>query len=624
MHSPRDVRPKWSHGLAYDRVVLIVALVVRLVAFGDGMDAPTFDHPIVDAQTYLEAARALASGEGLDHRFFWQPIFYPTFLAFGLWIGSGSMLVAKVLQLLLGVVTCWLTYRLGRRLVEPKIGLLAGLLCALHGPMIFFETELLATGWAAFWGVLLLHRFTRDSEGLSRRSWLLDGLLSAVATLTRPTFLPACVLALAVRLFRVPPRVAVRSIALAMVGFVLLAAPVAWLGARVAEHPSFLPASGAMNLYLGNHPDPCETLTIRPGSGWDELVKQARPADAGDLAANRAHFSEQALEGLRHDPVAVLGGLGRKSLQVISSRELPRNLDPYDQREWSAVLSVLMFRLGGFGFPMGLLLPLAGLGAWTLRRRLPLVFFVFVAGYLLSVVAVFVSGRYRIPMVPEICILAAGGAVAVARAIGRRERGRIAGAAIVLVGLGLLVSLPGPFCEEEIDYRAETIYAVGYSQHRAGDLRSAAESYEQALSRNPRNVEILNQLGVLRRQQNRLDEAIELWSRAVRVDPESVMARTNLARALTRTEDHARALEQYEELLRLQPRSAEARLGRGLALLGLARFEEGVDSLVEAIRRDPDLAPRLRGLVAGLRAVDQDALAYRLQRAIDGSTRSAD
>jgi 4-amino-4-deoxy-L-arabinose transferase-like glycosyltransferase len=593
-----------------DLTVVLVALLVRVVVLITGSDAPTFNYPVVDAATYDQAARALATGEGLDWRFFWQPFLYPVSLAGIYLVSGGSILAAKIIQLLAGVATCWFVLRIARRHLGIGTGLLAGMFCALHGPMIFFEGELLATGWATFWAVFLLDRLTDPRP--ESRYWMVTGALGALAVLTRPTFLPAILVGAALVAWR---ERAWRKAAIGAVVFATLVAPVAILGSSVASHPSILPASGAMNLYLGNHPEPCETLTVRPGEAWKELTARAKPAGAGDLVANRKFFSEALVANLTGDPVAVARGVGRKSLQVISTRELPRNVDPYGQREWSPVLAVLMFKVDGFGFPMGLLLPLAVVGAWSTRRKLPPAFFAFIGVYLLAVIAVFVSARYRMPMVPAVAILAAGGLVALVQAF---REGAARGGAIMLavvLAMGLLGSAPGPFCEEEVDYRAETLYAVGYAQHNAGELDAAAFNYGQALEQRPEYVELLNQYALLRSQQGRATEAIDLWTRAVRVEPGDLTVRLNLGRAYAKLERHLEAFENFDAATRIDSGHADAWIGSGFALLGLARFEEGVDRLERGLQRDPRYASRMPMVIDALRGRGEFGLADRLDAA---------
>jgi len=96
----------------------------------------------------------------------------------------------KLIQAVLGAVTCVLTYRLGERLFDRRTGAVAGFAVALYGPLIFFEGELLAGGWAAFWSVTLVLLFLRAHAERTVRLCFWLGVCGALSVLTRPTFLP--------------------------------------------------------------------------------------------------------------------------------------------------------------------------------------------------------------------------------------------------------------------------------------------------------------------------------------------------------------------------------------------------------------------------------------------------
>ena len=51
-----------------------------------------------------------------------------------------------------------------------------------------------------------------------------------------------------------------------------------------------------------------------------------------------------------------------KLRQVTNARELPRNVDIYSHCDWSFLLSLLVFKIGSFAFPFGIIFPLACLG----------------------------------------------------------------------------------------------------------------------------------------------------------------------------------------------------------------------------------------------------------------------
>ena len=180
------------------RIVLglfTLALAVRLLYLYESADNPTFDQPIVDAGAYNELARALAEGTPMSEHFFWQPFFYPAFLSLLHALSGSSIVFARVIQLLLGALTCVLTYRLGELAFDRRTGVLAAIITALYGPLIFFEAELLATGWAAFWAVVLVLLVLRVRVTKGLGSCFLLGICGALSVLTRPTFHPFFVVA---------------------------------------------------------------------------------------------------------------------------------------------------------------------------------------------------------------------------------------------------------------------------------------------------------------------------------------------------------------------------------------------------------------------------------------------
>jgi 4-amino-4-deoxy-L-arabinose transferase-like glycosyltransferase len=149
-------------------------------------------------------------------------------------------------------VTCVLVYLLGGRVFDRRTGVLAAFLAALYGPLIFFEGELLATGWAAFWAVGLILLFLRAEQRRRSSSYFAVGVCGALAILTRPTFLlffAAACSWLAFSQYRAGTehRSAGRRLAALVAGFCLLMVPVAVQSQRVTGELGFLPASAWLN-----------------------------------------------------------------------------------------------------------------------------------------------------------------------------------------------------------------------------------------------------------------------------------------------------------------------------------------------------------------------------------------
>ena len=62
---------------------------------------------------------------------------------------SGST-VPKIVQALLGIGTCLLTWSIARRLLSARAALLAGIIVAYWGPLLFFSAQLLPTALIVF------------------------------------------------------------------------------------------------------------------------------------------------------------------------------------------------------------------------------------------------------------------------------------------------------------------------------------------------------------------------------------------------------------------------------------------------------------------------------------------
>lgn len=598
--------------------VFLVALAVRGAYLYDSADYPAYVVPVVDAWSYHEMAAALAHGEGLHPRFFWQPCFYPVFLTCVYLVTGPWVLGVKLIQVVLGALTCALTATLGRRLYGSAAGLVAGLIVALYGPLVFYEAELLAAGWAAFWCAVLLILWTDAPTRRRRRFFLLLGAVSALSVLTRPTFLPF-VLAAGVWLLwrlwrgREGPRNLLSRGVVMVAGFVLTLAPVSLLRAASTGEFGFLPAGGGINLYVGNHPESDRLLTAM-NFEWDQITRRPSGAGAFTLQEQQAYFTGGVREFARSDPAGFTRGIGRKLLEFVSAREVPRNVSVYVARQWSHVLSGLTWKIGPFGFPAGVLWPLALVGfvlAWRATST-PVKLMVFL--FPLAVIMAFVVGRYRLPLVPALALLAGAGCVELARVVRTGALGRLALAGGV-AALTLAASVaPGPFALEKIDFETVLLEAVAGSCARMGAEEQAVAYFERAAERDPQAVVALSQLGQRALAAGNLREALALYEQARQAKPDVAAVHLNYSVVLQKRSDWPAAEACLREALRIDPNYALAWAHLGGVLSAQRRFEDAGDAYRQAARLEPfnwqhprDLARTL----LKLRAFEAAADAFR-------------
>ena len=70
------------------------------------------------------------------------------------------------------------------------------------------------------------------------------------------------------------------KIVMTAVGFAVIVLPVSGLNYRVTGHFGFLPASGGLNLYIGNNPN-YAAAEVRPGRSWQSVI--VLPENAGHM-----------------------------------------------------------------------------------------------------------------------------------------------------------------------------------------------------------------------------------------------------------------------------------------------------------------------------------------------------
>ena len=133
--------------------ILITAFFVRLVViFQLQANSPIFNFPLIDSMTYDRLARALVNTwQWPEKGAFFQPPAYPYFLAILYRILGESYFWAKVAQSFLGAVNCLLVSQIGSKIACQKTGLIAGMICAFYGPLIYFELDFMAVVLIHFW-----------------------------------------------------------------------------------------------------------------------------------------------------------------------------------------------------------------------------------------------------------------------------------------------------------------------------------------------------------------------------------------------------------------------------------------------------------------------------------------
>lgn len=122
--------------------------------------------------------------------------------------------------------------------------------------------------------------------------------------------------------------------------------------------------------------------------------------------------------------------------------------------------------------------------------------------------------------------------------------------------------------------KADALVIEGLTAQTAGDLATAKEKYEEAVSADPNHALAHYDLGTLHQLANEREAAIAEFETAARIDPTLSGAFYNLGILYTET-DPEQAVVYYRQAIKATPTNANAHVNLGFLLRDLGQTEEG-------------------------------------------------
>ena len=599
--------------------------------------SPFFSTLLGDAHGYDEWARQIAGGDWIGHDVFYQAPLYPYLLGVIYAVAGRSLLLVRVLQAVIGSASCVLLGLAASRLFSRNAGLAAGVMLALYAPAIFFDSVLQKSVLDVFFVSLAIWLIAgivteATAEGAesaekknkkqvstlrSQRSQRLLpffglGLALGGLSLTRENALVFVVVIAIWTLARARDAMSgrVKQLGLFAAGLALVLVPVAARNAFVGGGFYVTTSQFGPNFYIGNSPGADGTYqSLRPGRGAPEYERQ----DATELAEHArgrrltpaevsSYWTEQALDFIAGRPGAWLALVARKTVLVWNATEMVDTESQESHAEWSWPLTLL----GPVGH-FGVLVPLALLGVivtWRDRSRLAVLHALLVT-YAASVVAFYVFGRYRYPLVPLLLLFAAA-AVADAPVIARTRR--VPGSmATILALIAAVVFTNWPLVSSTMS-RAVTENNLGIALQGDKHLDDAMAHYRRAIALRDDYAPVYSNMGTALRANGHLDEAVAAYERALALQPDFPDAHYNLANALLERGRTDQAIAHFQIALRTIPGSVETHANLAGALAEGQKFDEAVKELRIALELDPSAVQaehNLGNLLAAMGRTDE-------------------
>lgn len=514
---------------------------------------PAFDQPIVDSRWHYLWAKQIANGDLLGEGVFYRAPLYPYLLALWMKIFGDGLWPIRLMQAFVGGLTAGLTFLIGTKAFGRKVGIIAGIVTAFYGTLVYYETELLIEVIAVPLGLWAVYLAMEEASTPTPRNlrWLGVGVVVGLFAIARPNILLvvpafwwwAWPTGSAARESGLFPRV--KAPLILTLGVLLPIIPVTVRNYVVAHDPVLISYQGGVNLWLGNNPQAdgltmqMPEVTLDESVEWDEFV-QTTDSTASVLAGRTLQASEvssfwtgRALQWMVENPADALTGWLKKTWYFLGGFEVSDQTDIYAFSKFSSLLNLLVSRPLVY-IPFGIIAPFGLLGLILAWRRSPqtrpLVGFVVLYG--LTVVLFLATARHRLPVVPIFVVCAAAAIVQFARTFSSRSI--VALVLPTLVVGGLMVVLNQRTVEAVMDNPAFLHYQLALAHERQGDYEGAALEYEQAL----------------------------------KIEPNHLASRKNLAYAMVRMGVFDSAVAMSFSYLRHRQQDAEAYNNLGLAYLG--------------------------------------------------------
>lgn len=515
---------EWGPYLAL--ALLGLALRVAVVPSSEALAV----RPLIgDEGNYVGIARALAAGAGVPDKWPWlRPPGYPLLLAAFFRATGGDLRAPLLFQAAVGAVVALLAAALASRLWGRRAALFAAAWAALDPSLVYYtrmlQTEVLYTLLVAVQAYALV-RWATGADPTAGKRWLaVGGVAAGLAAVVRPAIfavLPLLALWMLLRARRGGWGAAAGR-ALVFAGLcALVIAPCTLYNWRTYHRVILVDTTLGYTLWRDHRDGSLDALNAF-------LMTIPNPGDRQSYALRRglrwigAHPAATVRRGL--DEVRRLWGQGPYVDDALDARPGLSDLRRNDLN----LLTLLNWLI---------MLPLAGVGAWRLRRSaaLPPLALIAVVGPSAGVALSHAESRFLLPSLPLLIPLAAGVVAAPGLAVASRRR--LAGLAVSVL---LCVALCWSASAGDLARRGEIAARDGVARvaERLGRDDLALAQYQAILRRNPDLSEPYAREGLLAQRRGDDDAALADFDQALARDENNYRARA-LAAAILRERGRA-------------------------------------------------------------------------------------
>ncbi|MFH0775961.1 MAG: glycosyltransferase family 39 protein [bacterium] len=377
--------------------LLVLALILRLIYLAHlKVNDPSFYLPPdgTDMLTYHNYAKQILSGTFGKEPYYYGPL-YSYFLALVYKIFGIDPYIARLIQMLLGVATSFLIYLIAKKVFNKAVALISISISIFYGMFYIHEGVLLMESLVTFLNTLSIFLLLRTEDNPSYKNIALSGIAIGLSALARANILLFVPLILIWLLIPHPfSLIPLKKFAFLCLVIALIISPATIRNYLTSGRFVLISTNGPVSLWIGNNPYAEGWFAYPPPEYSNEMSRKA--IEKGDKA-----YTEEVLRFAKEYPGQFFGLLFNKFLLFWDRGEIENNISYTFQKGYSFL----------FKFPLILgfviLSPLALLGILlSLRKQRCLLLQLAVFSFMIAIVLIFITARYRISILPLLIVFA--------------------------------------------------------------------------------------------------------------------------------------------------------------------------------------------------------------------------
>lgn len=598
-----DGTTRWGRGKTVAALILI-AVLAGGVRFGyqDGFSKSPFSGtPLGESASNVNLADMISTTGALGEEPYSRPPLYPLLLSL-LSRSHDEIQPARGTQAVAGVIIACLVFLGGSVLLGTAGGLIAGVFCALYGPLIYWESQFVPAALLTF----LFTCYWLLCVGASRRRllplWLAAGLLvGAMAGLRTGAFvlLVPAVLLVITKLRSLGRARAFAALLLLLLGTAIAAAPFVAHNWKAGEAAMGIAANGGTELYIANNPS---ATGLAPGlageSTWwhgeryaemEAIVESGRALSESEVSR---YWARQAAGYIVRNPISYLRLLGRKLGLFWSRHEIDAGPSPvFVSKNWIPWSASIMRAFALLG-------PLALAGLFLFRKRGDALLLAFTLLGAMVMALVYTSpSTVRLLALPSIALLSSATLLELFLSVrGRRIKRAasiLAATAVCAVAVNLAApKISGAQTSEANDQR---LLGVVYETQGKGSL--ALSQYDRAKAMAPRSAACRLSLGAMLASDGVADDAERQFLTAAALDSLSPTPHLGLANLYRRNGLLEQSLLSLKAALHRAPYDIGLVISLGRSCVEMGLYEQAEMYFRSALQVDPENISAIDGLL---------------------------